>query len=90
MLGVPHEQLSAQCFLFLILLSSPQEPPKMRGVKVVRGLKVVRFTPWWANVHEAMIAFQNEKGIIKKIERHPLFVPTSDSFLLHLIFKLLY
>ena len=41
---------------FPILLSSPQEPPKMRGVKVVMGLKVVMFRSFWAPVHEAMIA----------------------------------
>ena len=47
---------------FPILLRSPQEPPKMRGVKVVRALKVVMFRSLWALVHEAMIAFQNDKG----------------------------
>ena len=42
---------------FPSFLKSPQELPKMRGVKVVMGLKVVRFRSLWALVHEAMIAF---------------------------------
>ena len=52
----------------------------MRGVKVVRGLKVVRFRSLWALVHEAMIAFQNDKGTLRK-SKHSLLVPTSASFL---------